>query len=124
MQVFVRNRSLKDGQLNEETTIVALEEVLGGSLNKEQQTRIWSALGIVLKPPFFVSFNYKQFAGIASFVERILCHEFTADSAQLSTAKAEIEKADFDRLLCKLEGIKIKHEAMKAMLLAIKESGQ
>jgi hypothetical protein len=42
------------------------------------------------------------------------CHQFS---------KSEIEVADFDRLLSKLERIKMNHPATKEMLVAIKESG-
>ena len=43
-----------------QTTIAALDEVLGGHLTKEQQTRLWDYLGIVLKPHIVTAFNYKQ----------------------------------------------------------------
>ena len=43
-----------------QTTIAALDEVLGGRLTKEQQSRLWDYLGIVLKPHIVTAFNYKQ----------------------------------------------------------------
>ena len=46
-----------------QTTIAALEEVLGGRLTGEQQSRLWDYLGIVLKPHIVTAFNYKQVRG-------------------------------------------------------------
>ena len=43
-----------------QTTIAALDEVLGGRLTEEQQSRLWDYLGIVLKPHIVTAFNYKQ----------------------------------------------------------------
>ena len=43
-----------------QTTIAALDEVVGGRLTGEQQSRLWDYLGIVLKPHIVTAFNYKQ----------------------------------------------------------------
>jgi hypothetical protein len=43
-----------------QTTIVALDEVLGGHLTQEHQQQLWAYLGIVLKPHIVTAFNYRQ----------------------------------------------------------------
>ena len=48
-----------------------------------------------------------QFSGIAAFTERIYCWEFCrGDKAGPSAPKSEIETADFDKLLSKLERVR------------------
>ncbi len=40
-----------------------------------------------------------------------------------TSSKSEIEVADFDRLLAKLERVRMQHETMRELLVLIKESG-
>ena len=48
-----------------------------------------------------------QFSRIAAFTERIYCWEFCrGDKAGPSAPKSEIETADFDKLLSKLERVR------------------
>ncbi len=42
-----------------QSTVRALEEVMGGKLGEELQKRLWKMLGIVLKPHIATTFNYK-----------------------------------------------------------------
>ena len=64
-----------------------------------------------------------QFSGLAAFCERIYCWQFCkGDKAGPVSPKSEIEKADFDKLLVKLERVTIP-EVLKEMLLSLKESG-
>lgn len=123
-KVFVRHRSLKDGLLNEETVILALEEVLGSTLTTEQKAQIWNLLGIVLKSHIVTNFTYQQFCGVAAMVERLLCHEFATSKSQASSAeaKSEIEVADFDRLLSKIENLPMS-DSLRDLLVKIKDSG-
>lgn len=119
-QVFVRHRSLKDGLLTDDATIKALDEVMGGKLSPSQQDRIWESLGIVLKPHVVTAFEYNEFAGIAAFVERMLGPEFSSMS---DSSKSEIEIADFDRLLSKLEPLRMRSPSLKTLLITIRNSG-
>lgn len=141
-QVFVRHRSLKDGLLTDDVrthlrsrlgleasniqsyvfqaTIKALDEVMGGKLSPSQQDRIWESLGIVLKPHVVTAFEYNEFAGIAAFVERMLGPEFSSMS---DSSKSEIEIADFDRLLSKLEPLRMRSPSLKTLLITIRNSG-
>ncbi|XP_040576743.1 uncharacterized protein [Lepeophtheirus salmonis] len=121
-KVFVRHRSLKDGLLNDESIILALNEVFGGILGEELQSHLWTTLGVTIKPHLVSTFNFKQFSGIAALAERMFSSEFSTSNSPLPEPKSEIEIADFDRLLSKLEGVKL-NTLMKELLLVIKESG-
>ena len=57
-------------------------------------------------------------------VERLLCHEFSTSKSKASTAeaKSEIEVADFDRLLSKIENLPMRGK-LKELLIKIKDSG-
>ena len=70
------------------------------------------------------NFTYKQFCGVAAMVERLLCHEFSTSksTASSSEAKSEIEVADFDRLLSKIENLSMRN-SLRELLLKIKDSG-
>ncbi|CAB4056469.1 unnamed protein product [Lepeophtheirus salmonis] len=103
-KVFVRHRSLKDGLLNDESIILALNEVFGGILGEELQSHLWTTLGVTIKPHLVSTFNFKQFSGIAALAERMFSSEFSTSNSPLPEPKSEIEIADFDRLLSKLEG--------------------
>lgn len=121
-----------------QATVVALEEVMGGGLSKDQQKRLWRYLGIILKSHIVTSFTYRQFSGIAAFVERIFAPEFTPPPTDVVGSnnnaasvvagkgfKSEIEVADFDRLLSKLDRVKgMKSVALREMLILIKASGE
>jgi len=123
-KVFVRFRSLKDSMLNEETTISALELVMGSTINSDLQDQLWETLGIVLKAHVAIIVNYKEFAGIAAMFERLYCQEFISKKCdQPHQSKSEIEVADFDRLFTKLETIKVEQPSMKKLLVRLKESG-
>lgn len=110
---------------------MSLGEVMGGPLTKDQQSRLWKYLDIVLKPHIPTSFNYKTFSGIAALVERIFCQEFISRGSSDSGSsglipippKSEIEVADFDRLHSKLSDVRMKCWALKDLLVLIKESG-
>ena len=61
-----------------QASILALEEVMGGPLDKEKhQDALWRHLGVVLKPHVATAFNFKEFSGIAAFVERIFFRDFS-----------------------------------------------
>ncbi len=116
-----------------QSLIKALAEVLGAVLSTEQQRRLWSSLGITLRQHIQTSFDYRQFAGVAAFSERIFAAELTTrgggggcsgGGGEAVTTTAEIEHADFDRLLAKLDGIDMRSAEMRQLLLTIKESGQ
>ena len=49
---------------------------MGGPLSADQRGRIWTHLDIVIKAHIATTFSYAEFAGIASFVERIFAAEF------------------------------------------------
>ena len=122
-KVFTRNRSSRDGLLTEEATMIALGEVMGGLVKSDLVSKIWSIIGVEIAPHIENKFNYSQFSGIAAFTERIYCWEFCrGDNAGPSTPKSEIETADFDKLLSKLERVKIP-EVLRDLLVNLKESG-
>ncbi len=110
--------------MNEETILTALEEVLGSSLTAEHRAQVWDLLGITLKSHILTNFTYQQFCGVAAMVERLLCHEFSTSKSKASTAeaKSEIEVADFDRLLSKIENLPMRGK-LKELLIKIKDSG-
>ena len=120
--------------------MVALSEVMGGPISAELTGIIWASLGVEIAPHIENKFNFSQFSGIAAFCERIYCWQFCkGDNAGPSSPKvtsvicfisivkflfqSEIEKADFDKLLAKLDRTNIP-EVLKAMLLSLKDSGQ
>ena len=123
-KVFVRHRSLKDGLLNDITMLLALEEVLGSTLTDVQKKKIWDQLGIVIKGHINTVFTYKQFCGIAAMTERLFCHEFATSKSEASNleAKSEIEVADFDRLLSKIQDVQM-NSKLRDLLMKIKDSG-
>ena len=103
--------------------MIALGEVMGGFVKPDLVSNIWSMLGVEIAPHIENKFNYSQFSGIAAFTERIFCWEFcTGDSAGPATPKSEIETADFDKLLSKLERVKIP-DVLRDLLVNLKESG-
>ena len=57
-------------------------------------------------------------------VERLMCHEFSTSKSEASSAeaKSEIEVADFDRLLSKIENLNMR-SSLKDLLIKIKDSG-
>ena len=99
---------------------------MGAKFTEELKEKLWSTLGIVLKAHIAVVFNYKQFCGTAAMCERLYCKEFankqTTDN-QPQESKSEIEVADFDRLLTKLEQIQVRQPSMRKLLVELKESG-
>ena len=108
--------------------MTALGEVMGGPLSTEQQKRLWNFLGIVLKAHIVTSFNFKEFSGIAAFVERVFACEFDVSAAAANRAadynrRSEIEIADFDRLASKVGTVQIASKELKEILDLIKESG-
>ena len=123
LQVYVKHRSIKDGLLNEETILKALEDVLGEPLGEELKSEMWGQLGVSLKS-HMMNFNYKQFCGVSAMIERLFCEKFsTAQSESTnSESKSEIEVADFDRLLSKIENIRMDN-ALRDLLVKIKNSG-
>ena len=94
---------------------------MGGEVSPELAARIWASVGVEIAPHIENKFNYGQvkmvmmvmmmmmcwqFSGIAAFTERIYCWEFCrGDKAGPSAPKSEIETADFDKLLSKLERV-------------------
>ncbi len=102
---------------------------MGGPMSEEQQKRLWTLLGIVLKGHIVTSFTYKQFAGIAALVERVFASEFEVVvggkslGAAAVSRRSEIEIADFDRLASKMEGVRMSSNELKDVLELIKESG-
>ena len=123
-KVFVRHRSLKDGLLNDTTMLLALEEVLGSNLTEVQKKKIWDQLGITPKDQIYCVFAYEQFCGIAAMTERLFCHEFATSKSEASNleAKSEIEVADFDRLLSKIQDVQM-NSKLRDLLMKIKDSG-
>lgn len=123
-KVYVKHRSLKDGLLNETTILTAMEDVLGEPLSEEFRDEIWKHLGIVLKAHILTNFNYKQFCGVAAMVERLMCKKFATAKSDSTNAesKSEIEVADFDRLLTKIENLRM-NESLRTLLIEIKNSG-
>ena len=109
--------------MNEETILKALEGVLGESLSDELKSEMWRQLGVPLKSQM-MKFNYKQFCGVSAMIERLFCEKFsTAQSESTnSESKSEIEVADFDRLLSKIENIRMDN-ALRDLLVKIKKSG-
>jgi hypothetical protein len=101
-----------------------LEEVMGSALSQEQKRWLWKQLGIVLKSHIYTVFNYKQFCGIAAMTERLLCKEFSTSGSKSSSSesKSEIEVADFDRILSKIENIQM-NQNLRDLLVKVKESG-
>ena len=95
---------------------------MGGEVSPELAARIWASVGVEIAPHIENKFNYGQvkmlmmvmvmlmcwqFSGIAAFTERIYCWEFCrGDKAGPSAPKSEIETADFDKLLSKLERVR------------------
>ena len=100
---------------------------MGGEVSPELAARIWASVGVEIAPHIENKFNYgqvtmvimmmmkmmvmmvmcSQFSGIAAFTERIYCWEFCrGDKAGPSAPKSEIETADFDKLLSKLERVR------------------
>eukprot|EP00090_Calanus_glacialis_P038992 TRINITY_DN67934_c0_g1_i1.p1 TRINITY_DN67934_c0_g1~~TRINITY_DN67934_c0_g1_i1.p1 ORF type:complete len:174 (-),score=60.79 TRINITY_DN67934_c0_g1_i1:32-553(-) len=123
-KVFSRHRSQRDGLLSEEGTLLALGEVMGGSVTADLATKIWASVGVEIAPHIENKFNYKQFAGIAAITERIFCWNFSkGEKAGPTAPKSEIETADFDKLLCKLEQVTMP-EVLRDLLVNLKESGQ
>ena len=45
-------------------------------MSVDLSARIWSTLGVEIAPHIEHKFDYKQFAGLASFTERVYCWEF------------------------------------------------
>ena len=133
-------------------TLLALGEVMGGSVTVDLASKIWASVGVEIAPHIENKFNYKQFAGIAAITERIFCWNFSKGEKAGPTApkvnvviygfvssfvvvsillvsyyfktkylcvfnfiseclsllfvfQSEIETADFDKLLCKLEQV-------------------
>merc|ERR1711879_689280 len=96
---------------------------MGGVVGPELVGKIWSSIGVTIAPHIENKFNYKQFSGIAAYTERIFCWDFCRGAnAGPATPKSEIETADFDKLLSKLERTKIP-EVLKDLLINLKESG-
>ena len=104
--------------------MLALEEVLGSTLTEVQKSKIWDQLGIIVKPHIITVFTYKQFCGVAAMTERLFCHEFATSKSTASNleAKSEIEVADFDRLLSKIQDVQMNNK-LRDLLLKIKDSG-
>ena len=68
--------------------MVALGEVMGGSISPELTAVIWASLGVEIAPHIENKFNFPQFSGIAAFCERIYCWQFCkGDNAGPSSPK-------------------------------------
>ena len=62
--------------LGMQATLLALGEVMGGSVGGDLASKIWASVGVEIAPHIENKFNYKQFAGIAAITERIFCWNF------------------------------------------------
>ena len=68
--------------------MVALSEVMGGSISPELTAVIWASLGVEIAPHIENKFTFSQFSGIAAFCERIYCWHFCkGDNAGPSSPK-------------------------------------
>ena len=90
VQVFTRHRSTRDGLLSEEAAMAALGEVMGGVVSPRLTSTIWQTVGVEIAPHIENKFNYREFAGLAAFTERIYCWEYTRSD----TAGPNLPKVD------------------------------
>ena len=49
---------------------------MGGQVTTDLAQKIWESIGVEIAPHIENKFNYKQFAGVAAFTERIFCWNF------------------------------------------------
>jgi hypothetical protein len=82
-------------------TLLALGEVMGGSVTADLATKIWASVGVEIAPHIENKFNYKQFAGIAAITERIFCWNFSkGEKAGPTAPKVNVVIYGFCFLLC------------------------
>ena len=108
-----------------QAALTALGEVMGGSVEPALAQELWGALGVQIADHIENKFSYRQFAGIAAVAERLYYGHFCRGDKGGPTARkvgldagqeggvsssyfqSEIETADFDKLLSKLEQVQV-----------------
>ncbi|KAI3381148.1 hypothetical protein SNEBB_009525 [Seison nebaliae] len=112
-RIFEKLKDGKDGDMSFNNLILSLKEVHSGGVGEEQLNEVFDLIELDREKRI----DYELFIGIASFLERILYHQFvTEDTEEMPDyQKDNLESADFQSLPKRCNSLNMNKNLMKLL---------